>query len=154
MQISNPVLSQFLGSTLNRTQQPDRRPVIIEGQLVDDNQTKKSAKLAQENSATDSNSQFALDSVQGQQEEEQQGLIRPVQASSSNSEVGLIEPQLIRNPSQLNTSAQSNPDSEQGFPFGNRRSFNGLAGSSLIIQNYLNNTSASNPQSGNIDFFV
>ena len=59
MQISNPSLSQFIGNTFNRSQQPDRfpvRPVTIEGQIVDSDKKKSSQELAQEESGNGSSS--------------------------------------------------------------------------------------------------
>jgi len=165
MQISNPILSQFIGSTVNREQQANRfpaKPVTIEGQVVDEDEKKKNSRAVaeQDGAKNETSDNFVL-------ENEAQLLIRPVtepvQANDTSTiQKGLAENSANGNPASLNASAQSS-SSEQGFPFGNRRSFNGLAGSTLIIQNYLNNTpeqlnrsSGSSPgfSSGAIDYFV
>lgn len=158
MQISNPALSQLVGSTLNRPQQPDRfpvRPVTIEGQIVDDEKKRTIQNLSEDNSDRSSTSQFALDN-----DDEQKGLIKPISNPNSIADAQGLEPQ-PNNPTLLNPSIQqsaaaySTETNEQGFPFANRRSFNGLAGPSLIIQSYLNNAPSSQTgEPNNIDVFV
>ena len=160
MQISNPILSQFIGTTINRDQQANRfavRPVTIEGQIVDDEKKKDTSAVTQDSSGNEASDTFVLEN------EQQHLLIRPVTESTQTSDAstiqkGLAENNANTNPTLLNTSVQS-PADEQGFPFGNRRSLNGLAGSSLIIQNYLNNTPeqfnrSSGSSTGIVDLFV
>jgi len=156
MQISNSIFSQFIGTTLNREQQANRfpaKPVTIEGQVVvEDEEKKRNAQAVQQDgSGNEASDSFVL--------ENEQQLIRPVAEPNQSSDASLIQKGLAENnPTLLNTSTQA-PASEQGFSFGNRRSFNGLAGSNLVIQNYLNNTpEQTNRSSGNasslVDYFV
>ena len=155
MQISNPSLSQLVGNSFNRNQQPDRypvRPVTIEGQLVDDDQKKKTQKLAQEDSGNETSSQFTVGSDENSNDT--QALIKPVQESNAASSIQILESQQPQNPTVLQSNANVSAN-EQGFPFGNRRSYQGLAGSSLIIQNYMNNSPSSAVDvSGQLDLFV
>ena len=158
MQISNPILSQFIGTTIDRDQQANRlpvRPVTIEGQIVDDEKKKNTPTVTQDNAGNETSDTFVL------QNEQQQQLIRPVNEANQAIDTSTIQKDLVENyanPALLNASAQSSTD-EPGFTFGNRRSFNGLAGSSLIIQSYLDNTPeqfnrSSGNSSGIVDLFV
>ena len=157
MQITNPALSQSIGNSFNRPQQPDRypvRPVTIEGQVVNDEENNRSAQsLSQDDPTKQSASQFALENIGEQQ------LIQAVANPNSASELQRQETQQEYSPTILSNGITSpqNDSNEPVYPLGNRKSFNGLAGSSLIIQNYLNNTPSSLTQTGEsgiIDFFV
>ncbi|MCW8928727.1 MAG: hypothetical protein OQL19_00635 [Gammaproteobacteria bacterium] len=155
MQISNPAISQYLSSSVNPRQQPDRLPVksvTIEGQLVDDKQNQSDANKTQDTS-------FDKDLEQSQTQ-----LVKPLNDAEISQKIGsenlngslLIQKKLSSEPapfSQNETSSET-----QNFPYGNRRSFEGLSGGSLVIQKYLNNESSASTQAGNsqrnIDFFI
>ncbi len=163
MQISNPAISQFLSGTINRAQQPDRFPVKsnptqsapIEGQLVDDKKTPSEANNVQESGF----SQGLEQSENGSQTQ----LIAPTNAPqitqtlASEHQGGqlLIQKKLSSNPV---TVSQNDSSSAQNFPFGNRRSLEGISGGSLVIQKYLSNESTNQTPSGNsqrnIDVFI
>jgi hypothetical protein len=161
MQISNPSLSQLISSTYSRNNTVnDRntvRPVTIEGQVIDDEPKKNSQPEALQEDSENSSSQPLVIA-----EENQNSLIQPVQQVNVINENLLIE-QRNREAATANNQSQSffssEFNNEQGFPFGNRRSANGLTGTSLAIQSYLNNSPENQLQSslnfpGKVDYFV
>ncbi len=141
MQISNPILSSYLSGTINRSQQVDRLPVRpfstqpepIEGVLVDDKKQQENTRQAE--------------------------LIPPVAeaqksrkiSTDSTSEIILIQQ---KKQLQFDDSSENKPS----YPFSHRRSFEGLAGSSLVIQKYLNNEPPALAQADsrqrNVDLFI
>jgi len=162
MQISNPAISQYLSSAVTRSQQPDRfpvKPVTIEGQLIDENK-KQSANNTQDFGSQDS----SLADLEQSKDGTQAQLIAPAIApqipqkitSDSAGDSLLIQKKVSDNPAALTQNESS--VAKQNFPYSNRRSFEGLSGSSLVIQKYLNNESPAlaqpdSPQR-NIDFFI
>lgn len=170
MQISNSSLSQFISSTVNHSQynnRPTAKPVTIEGQIVDDEKTKSADKQAVnsvlEGSGNESQTQLIqppsaqvpdsgeFSNALLSQERSQNLLLQNLNGSQTPSFASQND--LSQNLSQKESSSLSN-----SFPYTNRRSFEGLAGSSLVIQKYLNNESPAANQSGNvpgnINFFV
>jgi hypothetical protein len=165
MQISNSSLSQFISSTVNHSQynnHPTAKPVTIEGQIVDDEKTKSADKQA-------------VNSVlERSGDESQTQLIQPPstqtpgsgdfsntlssQGRSQELSQNLNDTQTLSFASQNVLSQTGSSSTSNSFPYANRRSFAGLAGSSLVIQQYLNNESPASSQSGNvpgnINFFV
>lgn len=165
MQISNSSLSQFISSTVNHSQynnRPTAKPVTIEGQIVDDEKTKSADKQA-------------VNSVlERSGDESQTQLIQPPstqtpgsgdfsntllsQGRSQELSQNLNDTQTLSFASQNVLSQTELSSTSNSFPYANRRSFAGLAGSSLVIQQYLNNESPASSQSGNvpgnINFFV
>jgi hypothetical protein len=165
MQISNSVISQYLNNTVNRSQQPDQFPVKhaprsepIEGQLVDDEK-----KQSQTNpSVLDSGgSSFNKDLEQSGTSSQTQ-LIAPATTPQLPQEItsdSIGNSLLIQKKLSSKLSTPSQNDSSQGthtFPYGNRRSFEGLSGGSLVIQKYLNNESPSQSDNSqkNVDIFI
>ena len=174
MQISNPAISQLLSGTINRSQQPDRFPVKstpvrsepLEGQLVDDKRDQSEANKTQD-------SGFSNDLEQSENGSQTQ-LITPAdapqvsQALASERQGGalLIQQKLNSQPAVLSQNKESQSEGPQNeesqttqiFPFGNRRSFEGVSGSSLVVQKYLTNESPALTQSGNpqrnVDIFI
>ncbi|NOQ78273.1 MAG: hypothetical protein GQ546_02620 [Gammaproteobacteria bacterium] len=170
MQISNSSLSQFISSTVNHSQynnRPTAKPVTIEGQIVDDEKTKSADKQAVnsvlERSGDESQTQLIQPPStqtpgsgdfsntllsQGRSQELSQNLLQ--QNLNGTQTLSFASQNIL---SQTESSSTSN-----SFPYANRRSFEGLAGSSLVIQKYLNNESPASSQSGNvpgnINFFV
>ncbi len=166
MQISNSTLSQYVANTLNRYQQTDRssvKPVTIEGQIVKDDDEKKQARQSGTATESDSSGSFVQDLENGTQQQ----LILPAAAPGNINDSLLIQQEFYGSSGLLGQSEQSfQPTNSfqpansfqptQDFPFGSRRSFNGLSGGSLVIQNYLNNEPQA-PVSGyssRIDFFI
>lgn len=157
MRISNPAIYQHLSSTVNRNQQPDRfpvKPVTIEGQLID----------AEKEQSQSNTTQSFRESEQSNNETQQAELIAPTTAplvpqTITSDPAGnslLIQQKLNGNPATFsqNESLSATPN----FPYGHRRSSEGLAGGSLVIQKYLNNELPALNQSDNsqrnIDFFI
>ena len=165
MQISNSGLSQFVSSSNQQNRSP-AKPVTIEGQLVDNDKTRAAVKNT-------------IDSVlEHSGNESQTQLIRPPSAQEPgsgdfNKTLVLQEAsQELLQKSQNDKSAPSysaqtysaqnnllqDESLSNSFPFANRRSFEGLAGSSLVIQKYLNNEPSVPNQSvydqGNINIFI
>jgi len=165
MQISNSTLSQFV-SSINQQNRSLAKPVTIEGQLVDNSKTRDAEKKT-------------IDSVlEHSGNESQTQLIRPPSAQEPgsgdfNKTLALQEAsqellqksqndQSVPSYSAQTYSAQNNLFQDESlsnsFPFANRRSFEGLAGSSLVIQKYLNNEPSIPNQSvhvqGNINIFI
>ena len=166
MQISNSTLSQFVSSS-NQQNRSIAKPVTIEGQLVDNDKTRDAEKKT-------------IDSVlEHSGNESQTQLIRPPPAQKPgsgdfNKTLALQEAsQELLQKSQNDQSAPSysaqtyysaqnnllqDESFSNSFPFANRRSFEGLAGSSLVIQKYLNNEPSIPNQSvhdqGNINIFI
>ncbi len=145
MQIPDPFLSPVVAPSIPAQPQQNSRspakPVIIEGQLVED---KKQPTKEQ-------TPDFTLPSFQ--------------QGSSNNTlstQMGTVPEVLYSNKSLLANvqSANTQPDpskADNNFPYGNRRSQQGLAGSSLVVQRYLNNEPANTmgtQQQGNIDLYI
>ena len=160
MQISNSTLSQYVGNTLNRYQQTDRssvKPVTIEGQVVKDDDEKKHAPQSGSATESDSSGSFVQDLENGTQQQ----LILPAATPGNINDSLLIQQEFNGSSGLLGQSEQSFQPANsfqpaQDFPFGSRRSFNGLSGGSLVIQNYLNNEPQA-PVSGyssRIDFFI
>ena len=154
MQISNPTLYQFIGNSLDRNQLKDRspvKPVTIEGQIVDEDEQKNRAR------PTESSSDFVQSLESGSQQ-----LIPPVTVSPELSDSLLIEKNLNADREILSQferiTSRETFSGEQSFPFGNRKSLNGLAGGSLVSQNYLSNEPLAPDQSENssrrIDIFI
>ena len=152
MQISNSTLSQFV-SSINQQNRSIAKPVTIEGQLVDNDTTRDAEKKT-------------IDSVLERSENESQTqLVQPpsTQEPSSDDFSHALLLQQNKQPA-YSFSTQNNPLQDESssvkhsFPFANRRSFEGLTGSSLVIQKYLNNEpstlnqSAHNP--GIINIFI
>jgi len=165
MQISNSTLSQFV-SSINQQNRSITKPVTIEGQLVANDKTRDAEKKT-------------IDSVlEHSGNESQTQLIRPPSAQEPgsgdfNKTLALQEAsQELLQKSQNDQSAPSysaqtysaqnnllqDESFSNSFPFANRRSFEGLAGSSLVIQKYLNNEPSIPNQSvhdqGNINIFI
>jgi len=160
MQISNSTLSQFV-SSINQQNRSIAKPVTIEGQLVANDKTRDAEKKT-------------IDSVlEHSGNESQTQLIRPPSAQEPgsgdfNKTLALQEAsQELLQKSQNDQSAPSysaqnnllqDESFSKSFPFANRRSFEGLAGSSLVIQKYLNNEPSIPSQSvhdqGNINIFI
>ncbi len=140
MQIPDPFLSPVVAPSIPAQPQQNSRspakPVIIEGQLVEDK--KQPTK--------DQTPDFTLPSFQ--------------QDSSNNTlstQTGAVPDVLYSNKSLL-ANAQPDPsNADNNFPYSNRRSQQGLAGSSLVVQRYLNNEPANTmgtQQQGNIDLYI
>jgi hypothetical protein len=158
MQISNPVISQYLNNTVNgnsRTQQADRLPiksVTIEGQLLDDDKQQFSSTQISQDTETQKQSAQLIAPVNQQQN-------TPASNADNIGSALLIQRKLGGN--SLKTTANESAQAEPSFPYGSRRSSQGVAGSSLVLQNYLSNESA-NQNSGsqgtlnpkNIDIFI
>ena len=168
MQISNPAISQYLSSSVIRSQQADRFPVkavTIEGQLIDDNKKQSEANKTQDSGLQNSGLQDSgLADPEQSKDGTQAQLIAPSIApqipqkitSDSAGDSLLIQKKLSDNPAVLTQNDSS--VTKQNFPYSNRRSFEGLSGGSLVIQKYLNNESPAlaqpdSPQR-NIDFFI
>ena len=153
MQISNSVISQYLNGTVNNSQQTARpvQPVTIEGQLIDDEK-----KHSGTNKTEDTD--FAEPEQSGN--EIQAALIAPENTPLLSQNI-TFEPLLIQKKQRGNSAVTLQNESlsaAPNFPYGHRRSFAGLAGGSLVIQNYLNNESPASTQSDNaqryIDLFI
>ncbi len=156
MRISNPAIYQYLSGTVNRNQQPDRfpvRPEPIEGQLIND-----------EKKQSETNTSQSFREPEQSNNETQAELIAPATAPQIPQTIApdsvanalLVQQKLSDNPAILSQNGAFS--AAPNFPYGHRRSFAGLAGGSLVIQNYLNNelpalTQADNSQR-NIDFFI
>ncbi len=177
MQISNDSLYQNLSQYKVRSSEQtpastSARPVIIEGQILNDKDTQqRSSSLKRTDSDRDDNSRFTL---QDNDQDDRQSTASTdtadkstsvkdttITAQSSNAVLQtLTQDQAIGySVIKQNSAVQTaNNDSNASFPYGNRRSFNGLSGSSLIIQNYLNNSPAVSMQQSyspaGVDFFV
>ncbi len=150
MQISNPVISQYISGTLNRSQQSDQLPV--KPGVRSDSEFNKDLKqpIAQE----ESNSQTQLIAPQTAQAlaTGNQSLNQENQSNSL-----LVQKKLFENPEVLlRGESQGEGGSANNFPYGNRRSFEGLSGSSLVIQKYLNNESPAQANSSKniLDTFI
>ena len=153
MQISNPAISQYLSSSVTRSQQADRFPVkavTIEGQLIEDNK-----KQSETNKTQDSDLEQSKDGTKTQ-------LFTPATAPQIPQQITsdslLIQKRLSDYPADITQNESSIAMAKQNFPYGNRRSFEGLSGGSLVIQKYLNNESPALNQADNfqrnIDFFI
>ncbi|MCP3852546.1 MAG: hypothetical protein GY694_20305 [Gammaproteobacteria bacterium] len=139
MQISNPVISQYISGTLNRSQQSDQLPVKPGVRL--DSEFNKDLKqpLAQE----ESNSQTQL-IEEANAPQTAQALATGNQSLNQENQSNslLVQKKLFESPEiLLRGESQGERGSTNNFPYGNRRSFEGLSGSSLVIQKYLNNES-------------
>lgn len=158
MQISNPAISQYLSSSVTRSQQADRFPVkavTIEGQLIEDNKKQSETNKTQESGLADP--EQSKDGTKTQ-------LFTPATApqipqqipSDSAGDSLLIQKRLSDYPADITQNESS--IAKQNFPYGNRRSFEGLSGGSLVIQKYLNNESPAliqpNSPQRSIDFFI
>lgn len=156
MQISNPVISQYLSNTVNRTPQADRLPVksvTIEGQLLDDDKKQFSAEKTSSDAKSQTQSTQLIAPVNQQQNTPAINADNIGRALLIQKKLGENSPPAVQN--------QATAATTQSFPFGSRRSFQGVAGSSLVLQKYLNNESskqANSPQSSlsqkNIDIFI
>ncbi len=160
MQISNPVISQYISGSVNRNQQADRlpaRPVIIEGQLEDEK--KRTAKKPAE--SPDQN----YTELQKSENSTAAQLITPASttpvaqpAAADNISSALLIQQQKSNSPAASSGGQS-ISSTQNFPYGSRRSFAGISGGSLVIQKYLNNApesplTAGQNSTATIDLFI
>ena len=155
---SSIIASSFsgVGNTSRRSTLADQfpaKPVTIEGQIIDDNDEKKHArKLERENLSPEQTKQ---ETTEEQTPEENQQLVRS-SAESKAEEAGAS----LRLQTKLNSDSkpgrlspeQIENSSEHSFPYTNRRSSNGLAGASLIIQKYLNNEPDTTNRPDNISF--
>lgn len=180
MQISNSSLSQFVSSTVNLNQQgnkPFAGPVTIEGQIIDDEKTestdKQTVNSVLDRPENESQTQLIqsppitqvpipgnfsnalLSREKSQQLLQNNSGITPTPSFISQNEPSARNEPLARN----EPSARKEPSAiTNNFPYANRRSFAGLAGSSLVIQKYLNNESPAPEQSGQIqrsmNFFI
>ena len=158
MQISNQsILSAAysdIGHAINhrqRAEQYSSAPVTIEGQIVDDKEKKKSArKLERENLSAE---QTKYDAADKQVPDENQQQLVNLSTNERAEELGgrlLLQKQLSNSLTSDNFSPeQLQSRAEHIFPYSNRRSSHGLAGSSLIIQKYLNNEPDTTFNNGN-----
>ena len=141
MQISN--LSQLasaytgISNTVARRSLTDQLPdkaVTIEGQIFNDNEENKHArKLERENLSADQTKQ---ESNENQQQLANIATTTITEESGSTLLQSALPGDAFSNrlsPEQIENKA------EHSFPYSNRRSANGLAGSALVIQKYLNN---------------
>ena len=147
MQISNSTLSQFV-SSINQQNRSITKPVTIEGQLVDNDTTRDAEKKT-------------IDSVlEHSGNESQAQLIRPPSAQEllQKSQNDQSAPSYSAQTYSAQNNLLQDESLSNNFPFANRRSFEGLAGSSLVIQKYLNNEPSIPNQSvhdqGNINIFI
>ena len=147
-------LAQYGGPSSQQTAvNTPARPVIIEGQVLDDRDTKKgTARPAEDRTEK---SRFSL--TENDQQKSNQTVERSTLAEST--------PPVSRNQqadySLINhdTGSQTNyADNSTAFPYANRRSYNGLSGSSLVIQSYVSNSPSASLQQayspGGVDYYV
>lgn len=158
MQISNPAISQYASGAINRSQQPDRFPVKpnsaqqepIEGQLIDDKSKAQDSGFSKDLEQSENGSQTQLIAPTNAPQNSQ------ALTSENQSGALLIQKKLNNQPTVLSQNETS--QTGQNFPYGNRRSFEGISGSSLVVQKYLNNESPALAQSDsshrNIDIFI
>lgn len=165
MQISHASLAQFVANTVNQHgNRLPARPVTIEGQLVDDEKKKSGSGQAVEAALERPERESQTQLIQApSQQEPGSGDFNKTLLAQELSQTLLTNNQANR-PAAFGSQAdisrnEAEPSAaEQNFPYTNRRSVEGRAGSSLVIQNYLNNQppAASEPESfqGGISFFV
>ncbi len=177
MQISNDSLYQSLSQyNIRPAEQTSAntavRPIIIEGQIVNDKDTQQHlSNLKKGDSDRDDKSRFTLQdndqddrqSTGSSNSTDKTTATKDVAVTAQNSNTVLpaltqdqtVDYSVINQNSGVQTASK---DSNTSFPYGNRRSFNGLSGSSLIIQNYLNNSASTSVQQSyspaGVDFFV
>ncbi|MCU7800386.1 MAG: hypothetical protein KZQ70_09625 [gamma proteobacterium symbiont of Lucinoma myriamae] len=165
MQISNSSLSQFISSTVNHSQynnRPTAKPITIEGQIADNEKAKSTDKQAVnsvlEHSGSESQTQLIQPpstQVPGSGDFSNTLLFQEKSQELSQNLTRTQTPSFI---SQNDLSQKESSPASNSFPYANRRSFEGLAGSSLVIQQYLNNESSASSLPGNvpgnINFFV
>ncbi len=152
MQVSNPIISSYLSGTINRSQQVERLPVrsntqteLIEGQLVDDKKKK-----------TDTSNRLELIAAT------EEALNPQKITTDSTGEITLLQKNFLQEEKQLQSGVllqnELSSENKPSFPFSHRRSSEGLAGSSLVIQKYLNNEPSALPLADNsktnVDFFI
>ena len=132
------------------------RPVIIEGQVLDDRDTKKGTERTAEDRAE--KSRFSL--TENDQQKSNQTVEQSTLAESATS-VARNQPAdyslINRDTGSQNNYADSNTNNTT-FPYANRRSNNGLSGSSLVIQSYVSNSPSASLQQtyspGGVDYYV
>lgn len=135
MQISNPAISQYISRPDNRSQPTDRnsvKPITIEGQL--EKEEKRTGNSAQSYSDIEQTEKTAAGLLTSSSSAAQ--IIQP--ASTDNFSGAVLIQQRSNNSPGLSSSTDST-SSIPNFPYGSRRSFAGLSGGSLVIQQYLNN---------------
>ena len=158
MQISSINLYQSLAqyggpSSQQTTVNAPARPVIIEGQVLDDRDTKKGTARSAEDRAE--KSRFSLT------ENDQQKSNQTVEQSTLAESATPVARNQPADYSLINrdTGSQTNyADNSTAFPYANRRSYNGLSGSSLVIQSYVSNSPSASLQQayspGGVDYYV
>ncbi len=158
MQISSVNLYQSLAqyggpSSQQATVNTPARPVIIEGQVLDDRETKKGTARPAEDRAE--KSRFSLT------ENDQQKSNQTVEQSTSAESATPVARNQPADYSLINRDSGSQTkytDNSTAFPYTNRRSYNGLSGSALIIQSYVSNSPSASLQQtyspGGVDYFV
>lgn len=166
MQISSTGLYQSLSqyggpSTAQTSVRAPARPVIIEGQVLDDKNSKRDSAQRPDNDSE--KSQFEL------QDNSQTVLINSVPSSTTNNDARFqstsqnqaADYSIINQNAgaQKNAGAEKNySDNNAAFPYSNRRSFNGLSGSSLIVQSYLSNSPSASMQQAyapaGVDYYI
>ncbi len=157
MQISNAnvyqKLSQYADPAAGQASvSASARPVIIEGQVLDNKDTKKRSAHPLEND-TDK-SKFTLQ--EKNQPVNQAVLMESVTPAAQNQIADYLA--INRTTGSQSGSQYSFSDNSPTFPYSNRRSYNGLSGSPLIVQSYLNNSPSAvlqQPYSpGGVDYYV
>lgn len=162
MQVSNATLFSAIGSSTAASKQTAEQyllqPVTIEGQIVEDEQKKKSTEQIKDRdkNLSSNKERDQQQSSNSQTDESASSLLIQAKLNNSIHPANSLEP--IDSPEPINSpelTSANNSDSINGieavtnteprvpdinsFPFSNRRSFNGLAGESLVLQSYLNN---------------
>ncbi len=147
-------LAQYGGPSSQQTAvNAPARPVIIEGQVLDDRDTKKGTARPADDRAE--KSRF---SVTKNDQQKSNQTVKQSTLTESATPVALNQPadySLINR----DTGSQTNyADNSTAFPYANRRSYNGLSGSSLVIQSYISNSPSASLQQayspGGVDYFV
>ncbi len=147
-------LAQYGGPSSQQTAvNAPARPVIIEGQVLDDRNPKKDTARPAEDRAE--KSRFSL--TENEQQKSNQTVEQRTLAESATP-VAQNQPtdySLINR----DTGSQTNyADNSTSFPYANRRSYNGLSGSSLVIQSYVSNSPSASLQQpyspGGVDYYV
>ena len=149
-QFLSPVVVSSIPAQPPQNSRAPARPVIIEGQLIEDK--KEQAKKPTPSFTLPSFQQDALQPEAPKPENQQDA-----SENTLSTQIGTA-PEVLYSAKSLSENAQ--PDSsnvDNSFPYGNRRSQEGLAGSSLVVQRYLNNEPANTigiQQQGNLDLYI
>lgn len=142
MQISNSAFSHYSQYNNQYNNRPSTKPITIEGQRIDDDKSE----------SADKNTVSSI--LENSKDEAQTTLLQSALEENQNSTAyngGLFsQPLLQSSPAPASADASV---LNQTFAYSNRRSVEGFAGSSLVIQKYLNNESSAQSQQS-INIFV